>query len=66
MAVDYNEERLQNINNEKQVALNEVTNTYQNMINQSDSYYTNLANQVETNAQKQAEIQQANTDFAIE
>lgn len=66
MAVDYNEERLQNINNEKQVALNEVTNTYQNMINQSDSYYTNLANQVETNAQKQSEIQQANTDFAIE
>ena len=66
MAVDYNDERFQSVNEEKKAALNNINNTYNNMINQSDSFYNNMANQVQENANVQKEIQQANTDFAIE
>lgn len=66
MAVDYNDERFQSVNEEKKAALNNINNTYNNMINQSDNFYNNMANQVQENANVQKEIQQANTDFAIE
>jgi hypothetical protein len=66
MAVNYNDSRFQEVEKEKQAALNNVNNTYNQMINQSDSYYNSLANQVQDYANKQTEIQQANTDFAID
>lgn len=64
--VNYNDSRFQEVEREKQTALNNVNNTYNQMINQSDSYYNSLANQVQDYANKQTEIQQANTDFAID
>lgn len=66
MAVNYKDERFQSVNEEKQAALNNINNTYNDMINKSDSFYNDLSNQVETNANVQKEIQQANTDFAID
>lgn len=66
MAVNYDDSRFQEVEREKEQALNNVSNTYQSMINSSDAYYQDLRNAVDTNAQKQTEIQQANTDFALE
>lgn len=66
MAVNYNDERFQTVEREKQTALNNINNTYNQMIDQSDSYYNNLQNQVQDYAKTQSEIQQANTDFAID
>ena len=66
MAVNLNDERFQTVEREKQTALNNINNTYNQMIDQSDSYYNNLQNQVQDYAKTQSEIQQANTDFAID
>jgi len=66
VAVDYNDRRFQEVNEEKQNALNNVNNMYNNMINNSDKYYNDQIKATEDYGNKQAEIQQANTDFAIE
>ncbi len=66
MAVDYNDRRFQEVNNEKQAALNNVNNMYNNMINSSDKYYNDQIKAAEDYGTKQQELQQANTDFAIE
>lgn len=66
MNIDYNDQRFQQVNNEKQARLNEVNNTYNNMINQSEQYYNNLANEAEAYGNKQQELQQQKTDFAID
>jgi len=66
MAVDYNDKRFQQVNSEKQTALNEVNNLYNNMINNSDKYYNDQIKAAEDYGTKQQELQQANTDFAIE
>lgn len=66
MAVNYEDERFQTVEREKQTALNNINNTYNQMIDQSDSYYNNLQNQVQDYAKTQSEIQQQNTDFAID
>ena len=66
MAVDYNDPRFQQVNQEKQTALNEVNSLYNNMVNNSDKYYEAQLKATEDYGNKQAEIQQQNTDFAIE
>lgn len=66
MNIDYNDQRFQQVNNEKQQKLNEVNNTYNNMINQSDQYYNNLAKEAEAYGNKQQELQQQRTDLEIE
>ena len=66
MAVDYNDRRFQQVNTEKQNALNNVNNLYNNMINNSDKYYNDQIKATEDYGTKQQELQQANTDFAIE
>ena len=64
--VNYNDKRFTDVKNQEQQALNNVNNTYNNMINNSDKYYNDMINAAEDYGQKQQEIQQANTDFAIE
>ena len=66
MAVNYNDRRFQEVNEEKQNALNNVNNMYNDMINNSDKYYNDQIKATEDYGNKQAEMQQANTDFAIE
>lgn len=66
MAVDYNDKRFQNVKSEETKALQNANNTYNNLINESNGLYQNLSNAAEEYGKTQSEIQQANTDFAIE
>lgn len=66
MNIDYNDQRFQQVNQEKQTALNNVNNTYNQMINQSDKYYNDLSKAYEDYGNKQQELQQQRTDFAID
>ena len=37
--INYDDERFQTVESEKEAALNDVNNTYNNMISQSDKFY---------------------------
>lgn len=66
MAVDYNDERFAEVEVDKKVALQEVEDTYNGMVKDSDSYYKA---QIDANKQweeKQTQLQQEQTDFAID
>ena len=65
-AVNYEDERFSNVNNEKETKLNEVNNMYDNMINNSDKYYQEQIDASKEWANTQQNIQQQNTDFAIQ
>ena len=64
--IDYENERFKTVESEKQTALEEVNNVYGNMINQSDQFYNDQKAAVEDYKNTQQQIQQDNTDFAIE
>ena len=64
--INYDDQKFKNVESQKQAALIENNNTYDNMINQSDKYYQDQINAVKDYGKQQQEIQQANTDFAIE
>lgn len=66
MAINYNDKRFTEVENAKQDALKNANSTYDNMINQTDSQYNELIQANKDYATKQQEIQQQNTDFAIE
>lgn len=66
MNIDYNDQRLKQVESDKQNALNNANNMYNSMINNSDKFYNDQIQASKDYAQKQQEIQQANTDFAIE
>ena len=66
MAVNYEDQRFKAVEAEKQAALNNVNNTYNNMVNQSDKFYQDQINAAKDYANTQSQIQQQNTDFAIE
>lgn len=66
MAVNYNDERFQQVTREQNAALQNLNNTYNNMISQSDKFYQDQIKAAEEYGNRQAEIQQANTDFTIE
>ena len=64
--VDYEDEKFQQVEADKQQALTDVKDTYGGMIENSDQYYNDLINQSKEYADKQAQLQQENTDFALE
>ena len=66
MASTTDDKRLSAVESAKKEAINTANNTYNNMINQTDSKYNELINANKDYATKQQEIQQQNTDFAIE
>lgn len=66
MASTTNDYRLTNVVNEKNNALNDMNNKYNTMINESKNYYQNLINASKDYQTKQSQIQQDNTNFAIE
>lgn len=66
MAVNYNDPRFQQVNKEKQTALNEVNSTYNNMINSTDKMYQDQIDASNQYAEQQSQLQQEQTDFAIE
>ena len=64
--IDYEDDRFKNVERDKQAALDEAENTYGSMIEGSDKYYQEQIDASKEWAQKQQELQQENTDFAIE
>ena len=66
MAVDYNDSRFKAVESAKNTAINNANKTYDDMINQTDSKYNELIQASKDYANTQQELQQKNTDFAIE
>lgn len=66
MASTTDDKRLAAVESAKKEAINTANNTYNNMINQTDSQYNELIQANKDYATKQQEIQQQNTDFAVE
>jgi hypothetical protein len=66
MAVNYNDKRFQQVNNEKATALKEVNSTYNNMINSTDKLYQDQIDAMTQYGDTQAQLQQEQTDFALE
>lgn len=64
--INYDDERLQAVENEKNDALSEIENTYQGMIDESDSFYKKQIEASKKWADKQSQLQQEQTDFTIE
>lgn len=66
MAVDYEDKRLTDIETEGKNALAEVEQTYDGMIGQSDNLYQAQIDASKKWADKQSQLQQERTDFAID
>jgi len=66
MAVNYNDERFQAVEEEKNQQIQQTTNTYNEMIDNTNSYYQQQIDAAKDWQTKQEEIQNANTEFAIE
>lgn len=64
--INYDDERFQQVESEKQQAITEVENTYNGMISASDKYYQDQINASKDWANTQQQLQQDKTDFAIE
>jgi hypothetical protein len=64
--INYEDERFKQVEAEKNAALSNVQNTYDNMINQSDSFYQEQQAAVDKWKDTQSQLQQEQTDFAIE
>lgn len=64
--VNYDDKRFQEVKNQEATALRETQGTYDKMINGSDSYYQQQIDASKEWGDKQSELQQAQTDFAIE
>ena len=65
-SINYDDERFQTVESEKQAALNDVNNTYNNMISQSDKFYEDQKAAIQDYANTQQQLQQENTNFTIE
>ena len=66
MAVNYNDKRFTEVNNQKNQALSELEKTYGGMINDSDKYYQAQIDASKQWADTQSQIQKQETDFAIQ
>jgi hypothetical protein len=63
--INYDDERFQDVEADKQEALEGVNSTYDEMINQSDKYYQDQIDATKEWEAKQQELQQQNTDHLI-
>lgn len=64
--INYNDERFQKVESEKNTALTENEKLYGDMVNSSDKYYQAQIDASKEWADKQTQLQQEKTDFAIE
>lgn len=64
--INYEDERFQSVENDKNQALTELEQTYGGMIDESDRYYQSQIDASKQWAEKQSQLQQEKTDFAIE
>ena len=65
-AINYDDKRFQEVEKQQDAGLKETQSTYNSMINNSDKYYQQQIDASKEWADKQSELQQAQTDFAIE
>ena len=66
MSVNYEDDRFKAVETEKQNALNNVNNVYNNMVNETQGYYNDLQNAAEEYGRTQTELQQQQSDYAIQ
>lgn len=64
--INYNDERFTKVETEKNAALSDIEKVYSGMADSSDAYYQKQIEASKDWADKQSELQQAQTDFAIE
>ena len=64
--INYDDERFQAVETDKNAAMSEFENTYQGIIDNVDEQYAGLQDAIKQNAETQKQNQQANTDFTIE
>jgi hypothetical protein len=64
--INYEDERFKKVESEKEAALTEHEKTYDDMISQSDKHYQDQINATNDWEKKQTEIQNQQTDFAIQ
>ena len=64
--INYKDERFGKVESDKSQALTDLEATYGGMIGSTDKFYDDLKNQHQQWADKQAQIQQEQTDFTIE
>ena len=65
-SVNYEDERFTNVTNEQATKETELNQTYDNILNNSDQYYQNQIQATKDYANQQSELQQQQTDFAIQ
>ena len=65
-SIDYNDKRFQNVETQKQAALSQSDKQYDKMVSQSDQAYQGLIDATNAYGDKQAQLQQEQTDFTIE
>ena len=64
-AINYEDERFKQVESDKQTALSDLEKTYGDMISESDKYYQAQIDASKEWADKQTQLQQQQTDFAI-
>lgn len=64
--INYDDERFTKVESEKSAALSDLEKTYGGMISDSDKFYQDQIDASKDWADKQSQIQQEQTDFAIE
>lgn len=64
--INYEDERFQKVESEKNAALTEHQNTYDSMISNADKYYQDQIDASKEWEKKQTELQNQQTDFAIQ
>ncbi len=64
--INYDDERFQKVETEKNTALQENEKLYGDMVNQSENYYNAQIDASKEWADKQSQLQQEKTDFAID
>ena len=65
-SVNYEDERFQDVKSYQAQKETQLNQTYDNILNNSDKYYENQINAAQDYAKQQTELQQAQTDFAIQ
>lgn len=64
-SVNYDDERFKNVTNEQTQKEAQLNQTYNDILNNSDKYYQDQINATKEYENKQSELQQAQTDFAL-
>ena len=64
--VNYDDQRFQEVEADKKLAIDEMNNTYNQMVGQSDQFYQDQINASRDYAQQQQDLQNQNTQFTID